>query len=75
MSTEVEAASPCSDGADVSRRRRPAGPQRALHLRQRPLTRALPRRGPGRTRLRRRIWWKVLVGSAFRAAYERIAVE
>jgi hypothetical protein len=74
MRTDVEAARPRSDGADVSHRRRPAGPQRALHRRQRPLMKALPRRDPGRMRLRRRIRWGTLVGGTFRAAVEPIAV-
>ena len=74
MSTDVEAAWACSDGAGASGRRPSAGPQRALHLRQGPLIAALPRRGPGRMRLYRRRRWTALGGSAFRVADESIAV-
>ena len=68
MSTDVEVARPGSDGADVSRRRRPAELQRAVQLPQRPPGAALPRRGPGRITLDRRWRGLVLGGSAVRAA-------
>ena len=64
MGTDVEVAWPGCDGADVSRRRRPAGLQRGLQLPQRPL----PARDPGRIRLHRRRRWTALGGSAVRVA-------
>ena len=74
MSTDVEAAWACSDGAGAGGRRPSAGPQRPLHLRRRPLVAALPRRGRGRMRLYRRRRWTALGGSTFRLADEPIAV-
>jgi hypothetical protein len=72
MRTDVEAARPSSDGADVSRRKRSAGRLRALQLPQRPPVAALPRRGPGRTGRHRRRRWTAPGGSAVRVADEPI---
>ena len=68
MGTDVEVARPGSDGADVSRRRRPARLLTSLQLRQRPPVAALPRRRPGRIGLHRRRRRTALGGSAVRAA-------